>query len=199
MGTVVELRTEAVARERQREITSVIGMMVALGAWVMMFGSVLFVYIGLRSQALAWPPPGLPPLPLVLPAINTAVIAASSATLVRALSELRRGRSSAAVRWTAVTFLLGCGFVALQGLLWHQLYSDGITMATGALGTVVYGLTILHALHVAAGLAVLGYLLIVALRGAAMRERATTLRLCGMFWHFVDVVWVVMFLGLFVL
>jgi cytochrome c oxidase subunit 3 len=199
MGTVVELRTEAVARERQREVTSVIGMMVALGAWVMMFGSVLFVYIGLRSQALAWPPPGLPPLPLALPAINTAVIAASSATLVRALSELRRGRSSAAVRWTAVTFLLGCGFVALQGLLWHQLYSDGITMATGALGTVVYGLTILHALHVAAGLAVLGYLLIVALRGAAMRERATTLRLCGMFWHFVDVVWVVMFLGLFVL
>jgi heme/copper-type cytochrome/quinol oxidase subunit 3 len=199
MANVVELRPEAVARERQRELTSVIGMMVALGAWGMMFASVLFVYVGLRSQTLAWPPPGLPPLPLALPAINTLVILASSATLVQALGELRQGRSGGAIRWMGVTFILGCAFVALQGVLWHVLYSEGITTATGALGTVVYGLTILHAVHVAAGLAVLGYLLVVALRGAAMRERTTTLRLCGMFWHFVDAVWVVMFLGLFVL
>jgi heme/copper-type cytochrome/quinol oxidase subunit 3 len=197
MGSVIELRPQAIAQERQRDLTGAIGMMVALGSWAMMFAALFFVYLGLRSQALAWPPPGLS-LPRLLPAMNTAVILLSSVTLVRALAELRHGRRRPAVALMGATFALGTLFVLLQVLLWRGMWLEGITPATGTLGTVVYALTALHAIHVVAGLLVLGYLLAVALIGGQMDRRVRTLRLCGMFWHFVDAVWVVMFVGMFV-
>jgi heme/copper-type cytochrome/quinol oxidase subunit 3 len=196
--TLVEIHPQAIARERAREATSAIGMMVALGAWGMMFAALLFVYLGLRSQARTWPPPGLE-LPVVLPAANTVVMLASSAMLVVALKRLRAGVRGPAVAWTALTFALGLLFVALQVVLWRGLWESGITFTTGAVGTVVYALTSLHALHVAMGLAVLGYLLVVATRGEQLQRKVATLRLCGMFWHFVDAVWLVMFLSMFVL
>jgi len=198
MASVVELRPETIARHRERELTSTIGMLVALGSWAMMFASLFFVYLGLRSQAIAWPPPGLT-LPRLLPALNTVVIVASSLTLARSLGELRRGRRKPAVWLIAATFVLGSLFVALQIVLWRGMWLGGITPSTGTLGTVVYALTALHAVHVVAGLAVLAFLLLLSVRGEELGRRATTLKLCGMFWHFVDAVWVVMFVGMFIL
>ncbi len=201
MENVVELRPAAADQLRQRELTSAIGMMVALGSWAMMFGAVFFVYLALRAQAVSWPPPGLAPLPVLLPSINTLVMVGSSLTLVRALKLLRQGAHGPSWRWMLVTFVLGLAFVALQLELWRGMYLAGVTPETGVLGTVFYALTVLHAVHVAAGVGVLGYLLVVAhrsYRGAALLERRViTLRLCGMFWHFVDAVWIVMFVGLF--
>jgi heme/copper-type cytochrome/quinol oxidase subunit 3 len=204
MAAVVPLRPAAAAQQRARELTHAVGMAIALGSWAMMFGALFFVYLGLRAQALSWPPPGLGPLPLGLPLANTVVLLASSATLVHAQKRLRAGQRQSALYGLAVTLLLGLGFVALQLLLWRSLWGRGITTSTGTLGTVVYALTSLHALHVAAGIVVLGWLVRTVWRhrtgGAAeLERRALTLRLCGMFWHFVDGVWVVMFLGMFVL
>ena len=198
---VVDLRPAAAEGMRQRELTSAIGMMVALGSWAMMFGAVFFMYVALRAQAVSWPPPGLDPLPLLLPTINTAVIVGSSVTLARALRELRIGAHQGSWRWMLLTFTLGVTFVVLQCVLWRNVYVAGVTPNTGVLGTVFYALTVLHAVHVVAGVGVLAYLLVIArrsLRGAAqMERRVISLRLCGMFWHFVDAVWIVMFVGLF--
>ncbi len=199
MTNIVELHPEALNRQRHAEQTSVIGMMIALGSWGMMFMALFFIYLGLRSQTLAWPPPGLPPLPLGLPTLNTVVIACSSLSLIRALSSMREGDRSSANRWMLTTFVLGLAFVGLQSFLWWETYNQGITMATGTLGTVFYGLTVLHAVHVVAGLLVLAYLLRFTLAGRPMAGRVTTLRLCGMFWHFVGGVWAFMFVGLFLL
>jgi heme/copper-type cytochrome/quinol oxidase subunit 3 len=197
-GKVLPLHPRVLARERSKELTGAVGMIVALAGWTMMFASLMFVYFGLRSQALAWPPPGLPPMPLTLPSINTVVMLASSVTLAQALTRLRGGRFDEAKRWMGFAFALGLTFVVLQVVLWQGMWSSGITVATGTYGAVFYGLTVLHAIHVAAGLVVLGYLVAIAVRrSAAMRERVTTLRLCGMFWHFVDAVWLVMFVALF--
>ncbi len=200
MATVVELRPEVAAKRRQEELTSSIGMMVALGSWTMMFGALFFIYLALRAQTSSWPPPGQH-LPMVLPAINTAVIIGSSVTLVRALDALRSGKHKGSVMWMSITLGLGILFCVLQLVLWQQMWADGLTTSAGTLGTVVYGLTVLHALHVAAGVLVLAYLLAQALsraRGAErMHKRLLSLRMCGMFWHFVDVVWVLMFVGMF--
>ena len=198
MERIVELRSGAIVAQRHRELTSIIAMMIALGSWTMMFGALFMVYVGLRAQALSWPPPGLQ-LPFVLPAASTAAILLSSYTLSSALHQLRLGSRLQAVRLIGVTFALGWVFVGLQTLLWRGLWLDGITTATGALGTVVYGLTVLHAIHVVAGLGVLGWLLLFAIRGGQIDRRVLTLRLCGMFWHFVDAVWVLMFVGMFLL
>ena len=197
---IIDLRPAAVEEQRQEELTGAIGMMVALGSWAMMFGALFFIYLALRSQAVTWPPPGLPRLPVLLPAINTMVIIGSSFTLAHALERMRKGHNKPALSWMAVTLGLGLLFVALQVVLWRNVWLDGITASTGTLGTVFYGLTVLHALHVAAGVIVLGYLLVAALRsvrGAAMQKKVISLRLCGMFWHFVDAVWCLMFVGLF--
>ncbi len=101
----------------------------------------------------------------------------------------------------SATLVLGLAFVGLQLLLWRNMWAAGLTSSAGTLGTVVYGLTILHALHVAAGIVVLAYLLarvVSGTRGAdRLHKRVLSLRLCGMFWHFVDAVWVLMFVGMF--
>lgn len=200
MSEVAQLRPRALARERASEFTHAVGMFVALGSWGMMFASLFFVYFGLRSQAVAWPPPGLPPLPVLLPAINTVVIVGSSFTLARALNEMRSGHARPASLWMSATLGLGLLFVALQCLLWRNMWLDGITVHVGTLGTVFYGLTVLHALHVAAGIAVLAYLLVRALGTSSPvsdAKQVIRLRMCGMFWHFVDVIWLLMFVGLF--
>ncbi len=198
MSAIVELHPHAAAQARARELTSAIGMVVALSAFAMLFACLFFMYAGLRSQALAWPPPGLPSLPVLLPLANTGVIAASSATLWRAGEELSQRRQRRATALLAATFVLGALFVALQLVLWRGLWQVGITLRTGALGTVVYALTSLHALHVVGGLVALGYLLVQALRDR-LGHSATTLRLSGMYWHFVGIVWGLMFVGMFLI
>jgi heme/copper-type cytochrome/quinol oxidase subunit 3 len=198
MNNVVPLNARVLSREKAREHTGAIGMMVALGAWGMMFASLFFAYLGLRSQAKSWPPPGID-LPVLVPALNTVVMLASSVTLSFALTSLRGGVRTKAVRWTALTFALGVVFVALQAGLWRSMWLGGINFTTGVVGAVVYALTILHALHVVGGMAVLGYLLVLAFRGAQLHRKASTLRYCGMYWHFVDAVWFLMFVGMFLL
>lgn len=198
MANVIELNPRARARLREKEFTHVVGMVVALGSWGMMFACAFFVYFGLRSQEAMWPPLGVPRLPIGLPAINTVVILASSVTLARALKRMREG--GAAPRWMAMTLVLGLAFVALQAMLWHGMWTSGVTVSTGRVGTVFYGLTVLHALHVAAGILVLGYLLFRAMIDARRPHDATPvvrLRMCGMFWHFVGAVWVFMFVAMF--
>ncbi|MBM4375141.1 MAG: heme-copper oxidase subunit III [Deltaproteobacteria bacterium] len=198
MSKVVQLDPRAIARARVQETTGAIGMMMALAAWGMMFAALFFVYLGLRAQAKSWPPPGLS-LPLALPLVNTVVMVASSLTLKRALERLRSGERVWAVRWMTGTFALGIAFVGLQCLLWIQLWSEGIRLNTGIVGAVTYALTTLHAFHVVGGIAVLGYLLAVAMRGGQLHRRTSTLRYCGMYWHFVDAVWLLMFVGMFLL
>jgi cytochrome c oxidase subunit 3 len=165
-----------------------------------MFGALFFIYLALRAQTNSWPPAGQH-LPIVLPAINTAVIMLSSVTLAAALRDLRWGRHRRSTVEMAGTLVLGLLFVGLQVALWRDMWADGLTSSAGTLGTVVYGLTILHALHVAAGILVLGYLLVRVVmdtRGAdRLHNQVLSLRLCGMFWHFVGAVWIVMFVGMF--
>jgi heme/copper-type cytochrome/quinol oxidase subunit 3 len=198
VNNVVQLDPRAIARARAEETTGAIGMMVALASWAMMFAALFLSFLVLRAQAKSWPPPGLT-IPWVLPLVNTVVMLASSVTLKRALDRLRSGDRKGAVRSMAMTFGLGLAFVGLQVALWQQLWADGIRFGTGIVGSVLYALTALHALHVVGGIVVLGYLLSVAMRGGQIHRKAGTLRFCGMYWHFVDAVWVVMFVGMFLL
>src|SRR4029079_19629638 len=101
MGTVVELRPRA-----KEDFTSVLGMMIALGAWAMMFGALFFMYAGMRSHALMWPPPGVPRLPRGLPAVNPVVLLASSCAISLGIRSLRKGERRALSAWLAVAAVL---------------------------------------------------------------------------------------------
>ena len=194
MGTVVELRPRA-----REEITSQLGMLIFLGSWAMMFAALFFSYGFSRTRAVTWPPPGAPPLPLLLPGVNTLVLLASSFTFSRALAELRRGERGSFLRMVGVTFGLGALFLALQLVVFRQVAASGLSMSDGLYGAVFYAFTAFHGLHVAVGLGVLGWVLHGALRGRISEHNTVAVRVCTMFWHFVDAVWVLMFLTIYVL
>jgi heme/copper-type cytochrome/quinol oxidase subunit 3 len=92
MGSVAELRPRA-----REEFTSSLGMLIALGSWAMMFGALFFTYAGVRSRAVTWPPPGVPHLPVALPALNTVVLLASSVAMSLGIRALARGQRKAIV------------------------------------------------------------------------------------------------------
>lgn len=189
---VVELRPRA-----KYDFTQSLGMIVALGSWSMMFGSLFFLYFGMRARSPMWPPAGQPALPVGLAALNTAVLLASSVALSRGVSLLARGQRRALAPWVGAATALGAIFVALQGHMWRELWGQGLVPASGAYGSLFYGLTVLHAVHVAAGLLVLLVVLVRALLGTYTEHNVVRVRVAAMFWHFVDAVWLLMFVSIY--
>ena len=179
--------------------TAWLGMIIFLGSWAMMFGSLFFAYGVLRLRQPGWPPPGTPPLPRLLPAINTVVLGLNALALQRALNAARRGQRSQAVRDLVGGLALGVAFVVLQVVLWKSLFASGLELEDGSLAAVVYGLTGFHAVHVLGGLVGLGLLLPAMLSGRLNAARNNRLRLWVMYWHFVGVVWLTMYLLIFVI
>ena len=194
MASVVHLRP----RERE-EFTSALGMVIFLASWAMMFSALFFAYAFVRSRAPMWPPAGVPLLPVPLPALNTMVLIVSSFTLARGLSEVKRGRRKALTGWVAATFVLGGVFLAIQVSVWQSVADSGLHVSSGLYGSIFYALTTFHALHVVVGLLLLLWLFIQSIRGKYSEHNNVSIRLCAMFWHFVDVVWLLMFVSIYLL
>ncbi len=176
-----------------------LGMLVFLGSWAMMFAAIFFVYAVLRFRLPAWPPYGADPLPLALPGLNTIVLLASSLTLHLALRALRRTNINAYRGWSLATLALGITFMALQVWVWLDLWEAGFQITDGVYGSIFYVLTAFHALHVVVGLGFLVYLAAPALSRNPRSPGRVPVKLASMFWHFVDAVWVIMFLTVYVL
>ncbi len=193
MASVVRLHPRA-----KEDFTRSLGMIIALGSWAMMFGALFFVYAAIRTSSRVWPPAGLPALPVGLPLVNTAVLAASSVALVLATRALARGDRKLFPKHVAVAFLFGTAFMALQFKVWSDLWAAGLMPKTGAYASVFYGLTCLHGLHVLAGLVVLGVLFVRGMRGVYTEHNVSRVHVASMFWHFVDVVWILMFVAIYV-
>jgi cytochrome c oxidase subunit III len=193
VGTVVEIRPHA-----RDELTRSLGMLVFLASWGMMFAGLFFAYGFARSKAIVWPPAGAPPLPLALPALNTVVILASSFSFAQGLSSLRKGLRNRFRALVGVTFALGVLFLVLQLSLWRHVAAAGLGIADGSYGAVFYSFTAFHALHVLVGLGILLWVFVRSLQGAYTEHNTASVRVCAMFWHFVDVVWVLMFLTIYV-
>jgi cytochrome c oxidase subunit III len=197
MSTAVAVTRFPVPEESRR--TSFVGMVMALASWTMLFAALFFAYAVLRLHAPEWPPDGLAPLPKALPAANTLVLLASSVLLhfgTRAEAEEKPG---AFRRGLLGTLALGSLFLALQLAVWIPLWRSGFRIDTGTYGSVFYALTVFHALHVLAGLVALAGLLPGALAGRYISGRSSAVRLRAMFWHFVDAVWVVLFVAVYLL
>ena len=188
----------SLARYRDRptgqELTARIGMLVFLGSWAMLFAGLFFAYGLVRARAPAWPPPGQPRLPLLLPGIATAALAGSSAALVAAQRALRGGRQSPAGARLALAALLGALFLALQIAVWSGAWRAGLLPGGGPYPSVFYGLTAFHGLHVAVGLAALG---LMAARALSGRARRLTVDLWALYWHGVGAVWIALYASVY--
>jgi cytochrome c oxidase subunit III len=185
--------------DAEQRKTSYLGMIIFLASWTMMFGVIFMVYGALRISAEAWPPLGLPLLPIALPTVNTLVIAASSFAIEWGLREIRNGRATRLAPSILATALLGLVFCALQWKVGAELFALGLTFDRGAYAAVYFGFAIIHAAHVIIGVLAMIFLAIRALFGAYSTPRHTTVRLWAVYWHFVGIIWLLIYLLIIVL
>ena len=189
--------------------TAFLGMLLFIGSEVMFFAGLFAAYFNARSAAQPnWPPDGLElvidpfpsgPIPF-LPIIATTLLVISSGTMQYALWRIRKGDRTGMNRALAVTLMLGIIFLAAQAFDYITLLDhDGFGINSGVYGTLFYTMTGFHGAHVFGG--VLG-IAIVLLRGVAGQFSArhhVAVEAVSAYWHFVDVVWIFLFLTLYFL
>jgi cytochrome c oxidase subunit 3 len=173
--------------------TAVFGMTIFLASEAMLFAGLIAGYIVLRLSSPAWPPsPDLPKLPVVLTGINTVFLIASSFTYHAAEVAVKKGKKGTA--WLFLTVLLGSLFLCIQGYEWYHMHHEGLWFNKGgAYGSSFFVLTGFHGLHVLVGVLMIAWALIRQLGGAYTAQSHTYLILAGMYWHFVDVVWLFLY------
>ena len=193
-SAVLELLWDALRRHKTLLGVAAFSLVVQL-----LFASLFFAYAILRARATAWPPIDLPRLPKGLPGVSTGVIALSSLVLARGLAAVRDRRSTRG-GWLVLTALvLGLAFVGLQWTLWQRLLAAGLTWSSSAYASVFYGLTAFHALHVAIGVLGLAWTAVQTWRGRYTAAWHVPLRLWTTYWHFVGIVWLIMYVTVILL
>lgn len=154
------------------------------------FLSFFMAYIALRATSHHWLPPGVPPLELSKPAINTVVLVSSSFVIYFAERALdRRNLNQFRLLWLT-TSAMGIYFLVGQAIEWSGL---SFKLTTGALGGTFYVLTGFHGLHVFAGIVLQMLMLIRSFLPGNYNSGHFGVSATSLFWHFVDVIWVILF------
>ena len=137
---------------------------------------------------------------LHLPVFATVCLLSSSVTIHAAVGAIRKGNLGVFRLWWFITLALGAIFLFETGREWdHLIYHEGLTISTNLFGTTYYSLVGLHAFHVSVGLIGLLTVLVLALLGKVQPEHTRNVDVFAMYWHFVDVVWIVVFTVVYVI
>ena len=164
-----------------------LGMFLFIISEVMLFGAFFTAYFFIRVVANAdWPAQG-DELPKLIAGVNTAILISSSFTMHWALEGARNENRNALKAGMLTTFLLGLTFLCIQI---NEYVHIGFAPADNAQGTIFYGLTGLHGAHVFVGLTLLAFATIRAFRGHFTAKEHRGIEVPGIYWHFVDVMWV---------
>jgi len=159
-----------------------------------LFGSLFWTYYYLRLQSGPhWPPEGVH-LALGLVSLNTVILLSSSPTMHLATLSVRRNDRRALLFWLPITILLGTTFLGIT--LWEWVHAP-FRPWSHAYGSIFFTLTGFHALHVLGGLFVLLALWVRALRGRISKRHHLDLEVGGLYWHFVDFVWIFVYTTIF--
>ena len=172
------------------------GLGLGLVAIAMLFLVFLATYVFLARTAQEWPPHGSPRAPLGL-WLSTLILLVSSGCMARAVRFGREGREPDAYRWLVLAFLGGVVFLAVQVHVWRGLHQAGLLPSSNGYGAIFYALTGLHGAHVLGGVAYLAALLLRMRKGGEPQLARRTVPLCGVYWHFMGVLWIVLFCVLY--
>lgn len=177
-----------------------LGIWLFLASEVMLFGALFSSLILLRTGHPAWPE-GSKLLMVPLAAVNTVFLISSSVTVVFAWTSLKMGDLAKGKQWLWITIALAAGFCVLKTIEYNAKFSHGISPATNTFYAIYFMMTGLHALHVIGGIVVFLYFVG---PGASMfktePERYTgRIECAGLYWHFVDLVWIFLFPSLYLI
>jgi cytochrome c oxidase subunit 3 len=185
-----------VAHQSSRVDAPTLGMLLFIASEIMVFGSFFTAYFFIRVvNENAWPPEGTE-LPVFVAGVNTAILVTSSFTMHWALQSIKRGNRAGLQAGMVLTFALGLVFLLTQAREYSRV---GFAPHDNSFGTIFYGLTGLHGAHVFVGLTLLLMVTIRAFRGHFSPEHHHGVEIPGIYWHFVDVMWIVVYSTIYIL
>ncbi|MGZ4258182.1 MAG: cytochrome c oxidase subunit 3 [Gaiellaceae bacterium] len=185
-----------VAHQSSRVDARTLGMFLFIASEIMLFGSFFTAYFFVRVAAgTPWPTPPHE-LPVFVAGINTIILVTSSFTMHWGLQSIKRGNRSGLQAGLTLTFLLGLTFLLTQLVEYSRV---GFAPYTDAFGTIFFCLTGLHGAHVFVGLTLLLAATIRSYRGHYSPEEHLGVEIPGIYWHFVDVMWIVVYTTVYIL
>ncbi len=186
-----------VAHQSSRINREILGMFLFIASEIMLFGAFFTAYFFVRVvNGTPWHHGSPFHLPVYVAGINTAILLTSSFTMHWALTGIKRGNRATLQAGLVLTFLMGLTFLLTQILEYSRI---GFAPKDGAQPTVFFCLTGLHGAHVFVGLTLLGFATIRAFRGHFSAEHHYGVEIPGIYWHFVDVMWIVVYTTVYVL
>lgn len=180
-----------------------LGMWVFLAGDAMMFGALLAGYGALRYGSLTWPVPAHV-LGISLTAFMTFLLICSSVTMVKALEAIRMGKPERMRNFLLLTMLGGAIFLGLQAYEWNHLIHTGLGFSGNPWGGALFGTTFFiitgfHGMHVTGGVIYLGIVMLRGVGGHYSAARYQPVEVAGLYWHFVDLVWIMVFTFIYLL
>ncbi len=169
-----------------------LGMWIFLASECLLFGALITTYVLYRGASIKGPyPKDVFDIPYT--SVSSFVLLASSLTMVLALAAIQRGDQGKLRVWLLATAMLGMTFVGGQVYEFTTFYHEGLSLSTNLFGTTFFVLTGFHGVHVTVGILMLLSLASLSFSGRLPQERSMTVELVGLYWHFVDIVWIVIF------
>jgi cytochrome c oxidase subunit III len=208
-----ELRHHFVSVEQQRDAAS-LGMWVFLATELMFFGGMFCAYLIYRYSYYNEFAAGSRSLDIYLGTINTAVLICSSLTVALGVRAAQTGNRKLLIVLLVLTLLFGLGFLGIKGVEWYQKYEEHHVPGTSfdasdlireypqihidpaheqIYFSLYFAMTGLHALHMIVGVGIFSYLLFYAWKGLYTPEYHTPIEIGGLYWHFVDIIWIYLF------
>ena len=176
-----------------------------IGAECLLFGSLIATYMAYKGDSLTGPCPhegmtlpngaacGAGILDVPLTSLSTFVLLMSSLAMVLGLAGVQRGDRASGRNWLAATAFLGAIFLGFQAYEFTHFWHNGLTLGSNLFGSSFYMLTGFHGAHVFVGVIYMTTLAVLVHRGKLGPEKSLNVELGGLYWHFVDVVWIVIF------
>ncbi len=170
-----------------------------LGIWtflateVLLFGGLFTAYVIFRIQYPQMFYDDHLKLNRILGAVNTVVLICSSLTVALGIAAIRKGKVGLLRLYLSLTILLGAAFLGIKYVEYSEKFSHGLHPGTDIFFSLYFTLTGLHGIHVLAGMAALGTVLFLAGRGKFSESYYTPVEISGLYWHFVDLVWIYLF------
>jgi cytochrome c oxidase subunit 3 len=190
---------------RQQHEASTLGMWIFLVTEVMFFGGLFTAYMLYRiAYPEAWSE-GSGDLDIVLGAVNTAVLIGSSLTMAMAVRCAQTGARKGTMTWLVLTMGLGLTFLVVKGFEYHEkwelshvpglkfFYEGPFANQVEIFFSLYFAMTGLHALHMVVGFGIMSVILWMAYRGRFSPQWSTPVEMAGLYWHFVDIVWIFLF------
>jgi len=171
------------------------GFLLVLVSDCVLFSSFIFAYLFMRNSGQGWPPPGIHRLDVAFAALNSVVLFGSGATMHYALENWKHNNFGKYAAFMLATIVLGIGFLSGQAYEYSNLvYNEHVTWSgSGIFGASFFTLTGMHGLHVTIGVLYLIVLFLQSIHGVYTKDKYFGLTAGTLYWHFVDVIWVVLF------